>query len=87
MKIKYTGIKKKRSRGSGGCGSCGRRYSSSSSSITTYAYTHKMVLPSGKKYTFRLNGVYEIPDKIDYDFLTSFTYSLDGRTEHPFTAL
>lgn len=84
MKIKYTGIKKSRNRSLGGCSSCGRRYSNGSSNITTYAYTYKMVLPSGKKYTFQLNKVYDIQDESDYTFLTSFTYDFKGVKENPF---
>lgn len=86
MKIKYTGIKKSRKRSLGGCSSCGRRYGNASS-ITTYAYTYKMVLPSGRKYTFRLNQVYDIQDTRDYSFLTSFNYDFNGTKEYPFVAV
>lgn len=87
MKIKYTGIKNTRKKSLGGCGSCGRRFGTNGSSITTYAYTYKMVLPSGKRYVFRLNQTYDIEDSRDYTFLTSFTYDFNGHKESPFIAV
>lgn len=87
MKIKYTGIKNTRKKSLGGCGSCGRRFGTNGSSITTYAYTYKMVLPSGKRYVFRLNQIYDIEDSRDYAFLTSFTYDFNGHKESPFIAV
>ena len=82
MKVKYTGIKNVRKK-TKGCGVCGRRYSTGGG-LTTYEYTHKATLPSGKTITFRLNQIYDIHDQNDYQFLIDFSYIANGKKEHPF---
>lgn len=76
MKVKFTGVVEKRSKG---CGACGKRHTDRS-----FRTSKTYILPSGITKTFFAGRVEEVSD-VDGEFLLSYQYQTpEGETRKVF---